>query len=173
MHRMREDEAAEWGTPVEDHARYVMWAIAKNNYGPSGQRTWFEVNPASGAIAPAAIQPMHLDAQQLRAAVAQARMEDANQEFTQAQEREARAAAEEEIAMMNRMRILLRHAVREGKLATIAKAQDVLIAGGMTNVTPRRARATVEKIRMEDFVDTDGHVNHRGTTWLEEREMLE
>lgn len=172
MHRMREDEAAEWGQQEDQAHRWVMWAIAKNNYGPTGQRVWFEVNSQNGSIAPSANPPVYLSPQAIRQMVNEAREEDAQSEFTMAQEREARATAEEAIAMQNRMRVLLRHAQREGKLPATSKAQDVLVAAGI-NCTPRRARATLEAIRDKDLVDTDGHVNIAGEQWLADREMLE
>jgi RecA-family ATPase len=172
MHRLREDEAQEWGVPEEDHARWVMWSIAKNNYGPSGGRAWFNVNEHNGAITPAPADLQYLNTRDLRAAVQAARDEHAMEEITAAETRRAQEEAVETIQMMARIRILLRHAQADGRLASAARAHDVLLAAGH-QCAARRARAAIEKIRLDGLVDTDGMVNAFGQQWLEDREMLE
>lgn len=172
MHRLREDEAVEWGVPEQDHSRWVMWAIVKNNYGPSGGRSWFNVDPQTGAIAPAPQQLERRSPLDIRAAVQAARVE---QEISEVSDLEARQAAEraaEEIALNGRVMTLLQYALREGKLPSTAKAIDVFSAAGLHNLPARKVRTTTERIRASNFVDTDGMVNAAGREWMAQHELL-
>jgi len=172
MHRMREDEAREWGIDEADHARWVMWAVAKNNYGRSGGRFWFNVDDHTGAITPAPAQPTFLNARDIREIDAQSRQQDEERSLTTQEERNARAAAEEMIAMNGRIFALLTDAIsNSNKLTTINRAQTVIMAGGM-ECTPKRARTTIERIKELDLVDTDGTLNRTGRKWMDEHELL-
>lgn len=172
MHRMREDEAREWGVDEQDHSRWVMWAIAKNNYGRSGQRYWFNVDEHTGAVTPAPAQLTFLNARDIREIDAQSRMQHEEASLSNAEERRAREAAQELIAMNGRIFCLLTDAItNNGKLTTINRAQTVIMSTGV-ECSPKRARTTVERIKELDLVDTDGTINRTGRKWMDEHELL-
>lgn len=173
MHRLREDEAAEWGVPEDDHSRWVMWAIAKNNYGPSGRRAWFNINGATGAVTPAPADLVYVNTRDMRAAVAAAREQQVADDLAETAARRAAEEAEETIRKDNRVRILLREAERRGKLPTITDALAVLETLPSLTGTKNKIRSTLTFIRNEGLVDTDGKVSTRGRQWLEDREFLE
>lgn len=172
MHRLREDEAAEWGVPEQEHARWVMFAVAKNNYGPSGRRWWFNVDERNGTIAPAPAELTYMNARDIRAAVQAARDEDAATEMTQAAEREAAAKAAAEIEQVNIMHALMRDAARRGKLCTLKAMVDIASAAGVIT-SPKKARLARERVLSEQLTDTDGMISAKGHSWLEDRELLE
>lgn len=172
MHRLREYEALEWGVPEDDHARWVMWSIVKNNYGPVGARTWFTVDSNTGAITPAPEQLQKVTPLNIRAAVDAARQEDAQTEFTEGEARKARAEAEAAIALRGRILAILTDARTNGRLCKLADAQTVLMAAGLPGITANMARSTLKHVKDNGLVDTDGLVNRETHNWLDAAELL-
>lgn len=196
MHRLRRDESTQWGVPEEDHSRWVMWSIVKNNYGPSGDQTWFNVNPINGSIIPAPMQLMYQSAfaisAEQREATATVReaeriavrdMREGERESRrlarEAQrevEREAKIAdkefrrageeREKQFALEKRMRIGLQHQVEH--------PGDLLTCNFMISLLKDHneigepsGRKTWETLKSERFIDTDGMATGAGRDWLE------
>lgn len=170
MHRLREDEAREWGVAEDEHSRWTMWSVVKSNYGRSGGKYWFNIDDKTGAISPAPTQLTYLGVRGA-ASNTEERIAAGIEDVNAREEHNAREAARSDIEQRGRMHILLQYSLRTGSLPVIKDANGVLLAAG-NNSTPGAARAALSRIKRELLVDTDGMVNNLGRKWLDERELL-
>jgi RecA-family ATPase len=172
MHRLRRDEAQSWGVQEDDHARWVMWNVAKNNYGRPGQIAWFEVSPINGAITPSATQLQYLNTRDIREA-ARAHTDEVNdQEITATAARVARDAAEKLIEITACKRVMLRWCKANGKMPKVRDTGQLLRENGFPNSTDRRGRETLEILRNDELVHPDGLLTEKGEEWLLGQEWL-
>lgn len=172
MHRLREDEAQSWGVQEVDHSRWVMWAIAKNNYGPSGGRYWFNVDEHTGAITPAPHQLEYVNSRDLRAAALAHQNETLDNEITATAARVAREAAERLIELTACKRVLLRWCKDHGDVPKVKDSVQILRDGGFPNAPNRRGRDTLEILRNDELIHPDGILTEKGETWLLDQEWL-
>lgn len=173
MHRLREDEAAEWGVPESDHSRWVMWLIAKNNYGPTGQRVWFNVDEQNGHITPSQTQLTYLNSRDIREAARQHTEDRIAQDITAREFTKQQKEAEEAIRTNARMQVVLQYILRKGKAPTITSIIDMFADNESLRCSREKARRLLETIKDEEYLDTDGVLNAKGTAWLEAQEILE
>ena len=179
MHRLRRDEAAEWGVPEDEHSRWTMFNIVKNNYGPAGRITWFNVNATNGVISPSETQLTFMNSRDIRMAALAAVQEtqvSQDQELSDAEERRARQVAEQQIQNFRYMEYILRESLEryEGAVPSMSRCRE-LILGMDANATGRAARVAIEELRSREYITESGRnyrVSDAGRQWLEDREVL-
>jgi RecA-family ATPase len=184
MHRLRRDEAAEWGVPEEEHSRWTMFNIVKNNYGPTGAVHWFNVNQANGVITPSETQLTFMNSRDIRMAALAAVQQDQHEqdeELTSAAERRAQEEAERAIYHNNTMRIILDAADKHdhGHVSTFTAARE-LIEHAMPARTHAKniGRVTIEALRERGFIEGVGSrvspatITATGREWLEGQRLL-
>ena len=179
VHRLRRDEAPEWGVPEEDHARWTMFKVVKNNYGPSDRITWFNVNQANGVIAPSETQLTFMNSRDIRTAVLEARAQEAQEqddELTEAEERRAREVAERGIQILRFMELIMREALDhyDGALPSLNACRELVLSAD-SSATGRMSREAIDRMKELNYVSEAGRqwvVNNMGRQWLEDREIL-
>jgi RecA-family ATPase len=179
MHRLRRDESAEWGVPEEDHSRWVMLNVVKNNYGHSGVVTWFNVNPSNGVVSPSETQLTFMNSRDIRTAVLAAQHQDAQEQeddLTEAEERQARVEAERQIQILRFMELILREAVNhyQGALPSLQVCREIVLSEDAA-ATASHSRIAVSQIKDRGLVSERGRnfvISEAGQQWLEEREIL-
>lgn len=179
VHRLRRDESQEWGVPEEDHARWTMFKVVKNNYGPSDRITWFNVNQANGVIAPAETQLTYMNSRDMRTAVLEARAQESREqddELTEAEERRAREAAERGIQILRFMELIMREALDhyDGVVPSYSICKELVLSTD-ASATGRMSREAIDRIKELEYVSESGRqwiVNNKGRQWLDDREIL-
>lgn len=179
MHRLRRDESLEWGVPEDDHARWTMFKVVKNNYGPTDRTTWFNVNQTNGVISPSETQLTFMNSRDIRQAALAAIQEDQQtqeEEITESEERRARIEAERRIQLFRHMELILRNAVDfHGGVMPSGAACRELILSQDSNASARSSRAATDKLRELGLITEDlrrATVTGKGTKWLSDREIL-
>lgn len=173
MHRLRRDEATQWGVEEDSHAKWVMWTIAKNNYGPHGRMHWFEIDSTNGSIKPSPTQLEYLNTRDIREMARQHENEVTDAAVSSTAERIRSDAAQRDIENLAMQRSLLRYgADNGGTLPTLAKTAEALHSLGFTECSGHRARQVRTDLANRGCIHADGVITGIGTKWLENQEYL-
>lgn len=171
MHRLRRDEATQWGVTEDDAARWVMWTVAKTNNGPTGQQFWFEVNPNNGSIHPASTQLEYRNVSSIREAAQAHLNETLDSDISDREFRRAQEAALQANLKTRQTQILLRYAEKNG-LPGKKKCLEIL-RESLPATTGLAASNAHSLIKDTHLVDTDGLMSLAGFDWLEAHAILE
>lgn len=172
-HKLRRTEAASWGITEEDAARWVLFAIPKNNYGATGLQYWFEISAATGALTPSQTQLQYQNPMDIRAAARAHTNEEMDNDRVQRDALRAQAEAVQQLEHFSLVEFYLTHAIESngGSVVSARAAPSIAKAAGR-NCNPNQATKAVRWIYDQNLIDpVDRFVNDAGRTWLDNRDF--